>query len=407
MDQKPPSIVTSIYARSDRGNVRENNEDNFIVADIATGRAYSAPQSIERQLEQNCLLLAVSDGMGGAQAGEIASAIAVYGLRAELMCLSNSRDPVERLTKAVEKVNALILKKSAENPLLHGMGATLTAALVDGSRVYLAEVGDSRAYIIRHGHIKQVTIDQSLYAMLSETGEYKHGEKAPAPTAKNVLLQSLGGQELVQVALSCVELRAGDHLLLCSDGLSNKLSSEEIRKFVSRSPNLEAACRTMVDVAKKRGGEDNITIVLARFDGDGLRKGAHTPLRRTIDVLALFDPMSDEPDRSTRQLVSDNNHEDDEQFSSTIGILPDTHYSGKERAISVGDKVVQLLNNTRKSYHELAIELKNLEAWLQEQGGYEPQLRRALGHLEHTNRKLHNMEVAARRYRALIEQIAK
>lgn len=404
-DQKPFSILTSIYARSDKGNVRENNEDNFIIADIATGRACSAPQSIDRQLEQNRLLLAVSDGMGGAQAGEIASAIAVYGLRAELTRLKDARDPVERLTRAVERVNALILEKSAESPLLRGMGATLTAAFVDGGRVYLAEVGDSRAYIIRHGRIRQVTIDQSLYAMLSETGEYKRGEKVPTPTSKNVLLQSLGGQESVQVALSCVELRAGDHLLLCSDGLSNKLSADEIRKFVNRSPNLEAACRTMVDVAKKRGGEDNITVVLARFDGNGLQRGVHTPLQQTIDVLALFDPMSNEPDRSTRQLFSDESDEEQEPFSSTIGILPDPHYGGKARVVSTSEKVVQLLNDTRKSYHELVVELKSLEAWLQEQGGYDPELRRTLAHLEHSNRKLHRMEVAARRYRALIERL--
>lgn len=404
-DQKPLSILTSVYARSDRGNVRENNEDNFIIADITTGRACSAPQSIDRELEQNRLLLAVSDGMGGAQAGEIASAIAVYGLRAELMRLNDARDPVERLTKAVEKVNKLILDKSSESPLLRGMGATLTAAFVERSRVYLAEVGDSRAYIIRHGSIRQVTVDQSLYAMLSETGEYKRGEKAPAPTSKNVLLQSLGGQESVQVALSCVELRAGDHLVLCSDGLSNKLSTEEIRKFVNRSPNLEAACRTMVDVAKRRGGEDNITVVLARFDGDGLHKGAHTPLQRTIDVLALFDPMSNEPDRSTRQLVSDDSQE--EQFSSTIGILPDPHYGGRARALSVSERVMQLLSDTRKNYHELATELKSLETWLQERGSYDPELRRALAHLEYTNRRLHGMEVTARRYRALIERLAK
>lgn len=273
MSEKAPFVLTSIYARSDKGSVRENNEDNFIVADILTGKSYSAPQSIERSLERNLLLLAVSDGMGGASAGEIASAVTVYSLKAELIRLSAVGNSVDRLTEAVKQVNNVVLRLGESCQELKGMGATLTAVLIEGARAYIAEVGDSRAYIIRQGRIKQVTVDQSLYAMLAETEGYK-GKQMPAATSKNVLLQSLGGQPSVQVALSTVELRAGDHLLLCSDGLSNKLENDEIRKLVERSPNLEAACRTIIDVAKRRGGEDNVTVILARFDGTGLRVGS-------------------------------------------------------------------------------------------------------------------------------------
>ncbi|MCS6884050.1 MAG: protein phosphatase 2C domain-containing protein [Acidobacteriota bacterium] len=405
MSEKAPFVLTSIYARSDKGSVRENNEDNFIVADILTGKSYSAPQSIERSLERNLLLLAVSDGMGGASAGEIASAVTVYSLKAELIRLSAVGNSVDRLTEAVKQVNNVVLRLGESCQELKGMGATLTAVLIEGARAYIAEVGDSRAYIIRQGRIKQVTVDQSLYAMLAETEGYK-GKQMPAATSKNVLLQSLGGQPSVQVALSTVELRAGDHLLLCSDGLSNKLENDEIRKLVERSPNLEAACRTMIDVAKRRGGEDNVTVILARFDGTGLRVGSRASLNQTIDMLALFDPMSDRPDRSTRPLVSEQG--EGEEFVSTVGMLPHRgNYEGRDKLLDAGQRVSRLLAESRKACNELCMELKLLEAWLQECGEYDAELRRVLAHLEYTNRRLHTAESFAKRYNALIDRLSK
>src|SRR5262249_58189213 len=141
------------------------------------------------------LFLAVSDGMGGEEAGEIASALAVYGLRLELLKQSNGVGVSDRLAGAVKRINKLIWRESSTDPDHKGMGASVTAVVVEGVRAYVAEVGDSRAYIIRLGKIKQLTTDQSLFQMLVKKGVYKPDD---SPANCNIILQSLGGESDVQ-----------------------------------------------------------------------------------------------------------------------------------------------------------------------------------------------------------------
>ncbi len=286
-------VTTTVAGQSDIGRVRQNNEDNFLIADLGTGRVYLIPQKVTHSQEQNRLLLAVSDGVGGANSGEIASSMAVHSLRVEL--LKRNRGPVspfDRLVQAVEKANSLIWSESQNNPSRRGMGATITAALIERDVAYVAEVGDSRGYLIHGGRIKQITTDQSLVGILMERGLLSAEQAKNAP-ARNIILQSLGYQAEVKVAVTSIELAAGDYLLLCSDGLSNKLKDEEMHEIIAKHANVEDAVRELIETANRRGGEDNITAVLARFEGDALRPASYSgSLTTRIEILSAYDPDS-------------------------------------------------------------------------------------------------------------------
>jgi hypothetical protein len=169
------------------------------------------------------------------------------------------------------------------------MAATVTAVLVDGENVFIAEVGDSRAYLIRGNKIKQVTTDQTFVAMLIARGIIQP-EQAVQHPRKHVILQSIGGNEAVKVAVSMFQLKRNDSLMICSDGLWEQVKDDEIfNNITGTSP--EVACQRLVDLAKRRGGPDNITVILANFDGDGL-KVEHSNKRLTtmIEQLSMYDP---------------------------------------------------------------------------------------------------------------------
>ena len=179
-----------------------------------------------------------------------------------------------RLRVATEIANERIWNEAQANPELSGMGATVTATIVQDGLVYIAQVGDSRAYLIRGQQIKQLTKDQSFVQMLIDAGAIQPEQAASIP--QNVIMQALGTQPNVKVAMTTIRLCRNDCLLLCSDGLSNKLGPDEMKQAVEQSDDLKGACRALINVANERGGEDNITVVLARFDGDGLQAASES-----------------------------------------------------------------------------------------------------------------------------------
>jgi hypothetical protein len=164
------------------------------------------------------------------------------------------------------------------------MGATLTAVLVHHNLAYIAQVGDSRAYLVRGGRIKQLTKDQSLIQLLTDSGALQPDQLSAVP--HNVIMQALGTAPTVQVAMSVVELSRNDYLLLCSDGLSNKVEPEEMVNVIEGADGITSACRKLVELANERGGEDNITVIVASFDGEGLDSAAECSITGSYRVLS-------------------------------------------------------------------------------------------------------------------------
>ncbi|MGH7700219.1 MAG: Stp1/IreP family PP2C-type Ser/Thr phosphatase [Gemmatimonadales bacterium] len=273
-------IRVTVYGKTDRGRTREHNEDCFLVADL-TRRAASAdlgvpPALREQEVGERGSLLMVADGMGGAAAGELASEMATRTIYDHLTgAWTGEREATPqrfayRLREAVETANAQIHTHARTRPELRGMGTTTTAVGVLGDHLYLTQVGDSRAYLVREGRAIQLTKDQSLMQRLVEAGELTE-EEAARSERRNIILQALGPDPRVKVDLTHQDLRRGDVLVLCSDGLSGQVKSEEIAQVVATTGDLAAACDRLIALANQRGGPDNITVVLARFHGDGLR----------------------------------------------------------------------------------------------------------------------------------------
>ncbi len=267
-------VQVRVSARTDVGMIRRGNEDCFLVADLTTGNTGLTPEVSHHRLGSMGSLMVVSDGMGGAVAGEIASDLAVNGVRDEMLKPgSTPLDVSQRLQIAVERTNRTVWQYAQDNPHLAGMGATLTAVLCHGNKAYVGQVGDSRAYLVRAGRIKQLTKDQSLVQLLVDAKAIQPDQANQVPN--NVILQALGTRPDVVVAVTSVDLCAGDAMLLCSDGLSNKVSADEMRDaIVQNLPDLAAACRRLIELANARGGEDNITALIAQFDGSSLQSSA-------------------------------------------------------------------------------------------------------------------------------------
>ncbi|HEX8649411.1 MAG TPA: protein phosphatase 2C domain-containing protein [Pyrinomonadaceae bacterium] len=278
-------MIIDLHAKSDVGRVRRGNEDNFLLLDLSTGKTWTGSDGAEPpaelqhiELGDKGLVLVVSDGMGGALAGDVASRMAVEAVR-EMLVGSDAEDSagcsaetplVDCLRNATVYANLAIHHKSQEDTRCSGMGATFTGAAVRGDTLDLVQVGDSRAYILRGDHIKLATKDQSLVQQLVDVGQISE-EEAETHMFRNVILQALGAQGEVTPVTGRIRIRRDDMLLLCSDGLSGKLRAEDIRRIVAESgDDLGAACSALVAEANNRGGEDNITVVLARFTGDEL-----------------------------------------------------------------------------------------------------------------------------------------
>ncbi|HEV8398764.1 MAG TPA: Stp1/IreP family PP2C-type Ser/Thr phosphatase [Gemmatimonadales bacterium] len=271
------SIRVQVFGKTDVGRTREHNEDRFLVADLTRKDASLLPQVRQHDLGERGSLFVVADGMGGAAAGELASQMATDTIFAHLLKAWNAETEAtpqrfaHRLKEAVEVANSSIHAHAKAHPEVKGMGTTTTAAGVLGDHLYLTQVGDSRAYLVRSGTAHQLTKDQSLMQRLVEAGELTE-EEAAQSERRNIILQALGPDPKVKVDLTHQEVRRGDVLVLCSDGLSGQVKKDEIAQVVTQANgDLAAACDKLIAMANERGGPDNITVVMARFDGDGLR----------------------------------------------------------------------------------------------------------------------------------------
>lgn len=297
-------LIVETHATSHVGRVRKGNEDNYLLLHISDSKTYTSSQDandskVESQnfeIDEMGVVLAVSDGMGGALAGEVASKMAVDtvsqrflddDLEKTITTESSGESLVSKLYDATIYANALIHRQGRSDPQYNGMGATFTGMGITPEAVDLVQVGDSRAYLIRNGKIYQITKDQSLVQQLIDAGQIKP-EEAETHTLKNVILQALGAQNEIYPVVARLLPQRDDVLLVCSDGLSNKIGGADMQKIISKNfEHLSEACQELVKVANERGGEDNISLILARLSGDSLPEANNDNIN--IELLNLGD----------------------------------------------------------------------------------------------------------------------
>jgi PPM family protein phosphatase len=229
---------------TDAGRKRRRNEDSFV---------------------REPPLFAVADGMGGAQAGEVASRLAAAAFRE--FHEADELDPEERVARIIQEANRRIYERARSDAQASGMGTTITAALVSGDSVAIGHVGDSRAYRLRADKLEQLTEDHSLVADLVRSGRLTP-EEADGHPQRSVITRALGTDLQVDVDTFTVEAQAGDLFLLCSDGLTTMVDDEEIAQMVANADSLEHATKALVKAANRAGGEDNVTVVLFRLEGE-------------------------------------------------------------------------------------------------------------------------------------------
>jgi len=269
------AVRVSVFGKTDLGRSRDHNEDTFLVADLSTGNASLQPEVRRHEIGARGSIFMVADGMGGAAAGELASAMAadlIYRHMATAWATDTDTSPDQfayRMREAVELANGQIYSYAREHPDLRGMGTTVTAAGVFGSDLYLTQIGDSRAYLVRGTEAVQLTKDQSLMQRLVDAGELT-ADEAEQSERRNIILQALGPDPRIKVDLTHQPIRRGDILILCSDGLSGAVRKEEFARMAREHTDLPALCSALIDLANARGGPDNITVVAAHFDGEGL-----------------------------------------------------------------------------------------------------------------------------------------
>lgn len=297
-----------IFAMTDVGRVRNGNEDNYLIADLTkrdswtatNGKTFNSAICIEQG--EFGSIIAVADGMGGALAGEVASLLAVSIVRDKLLQIQSDPNTVyvskfEKLRTAIQTANEKIFNESRDNAEYSGMGSTITAAIIDGDVAHVSQVGDSRCYLVRDGNIVQITKDQSLVWQLVERGIMTEDE-AEKHMSRNVILQALGVQSNVNPVFDTVTLKQDDILIFCSDGLSSKVKSQEMLEILDDFSDIKLATERFVELANQRGGEDNITVVVAHFEGEGLL--------HPDDLTTAETKVPEDPD-ATRKLTDDQN----------------------------------------------------------------------------------------------------
>jgi serine/threonine protein phosphatase PrpC len=277
------------YARTDVGLVREHNEDAYVVGDLDAGERWTGDGTCATRGPRGTLL-AVCDGMGGAEGGEIAASLAATTVWSELRLAQATADPevyARLLRRAVRAANRRVFDEG-EAQGLKGMGTTLSAAGFAGGRLVLAQIGDSRAYVLREGILTQVTRDQSLISALVAAGRYTLDEAAAQ--GSSAILQALGVGPDVDPSLSIIELRRDDRVLLCSDGLYGQLGESVIAILLADARGVAAAAEALVAAARGAGGADNITAVVAEVTGDALARPASP---EDLPTFREFDPREE------------------------------------------------------------------------------------------------------------------
>jgi serine/threonine protein phosphatase PrpC len=273
-----PSLSVKAFGVTDKGKVRATNEDQFLIAELTKAMRVwqtSLPEPRLQIGEERAHLFLVADGMGGHQAGERASALAVVAIEHFTLNTfkwffassdSEAQKALGQFQVALSQADARIVAEAADHPELSGMGTTVTMAFHLGAQLCVVHVGDSRAYLYRDGELHQLTRDHTLMADMVRDGTLRPDQVA-GHHLRHVITNVVGGQELgVKVEAHACEVRAGDRVLLCSDGLSEMVAHEAIAATLAASPAPEVAAKELLTQAMDAGGSDNITLIIVRFD---------------------------------------------------------------------------------------------------------------------------------------------
>jgi serine/threonine protein phosphatase PrpC len=272
-----PFLVVRAFGLTDPGKVRPGNEDHFLVAELSRTlriQQTSLPQAATQRGRSRGHVLLVADGMGGHNAGEVASALSVETVEAFVLDLlrrfsnlhtGDEPGVLSDLRQAVRQADARIFEEVALHPELKGMGTTLTMAFISGSRLFVINAGDSRCYLLRDSRLLQLTEDHTVVAEMARRGEISPEEARHHPS-RHIITNALGGGHPgVRIDVQRLDLEPGDRLLLCTDGLTDMLDGERIATVLAEEAQPEAACVRFVAEANQAGGQDNVTAVVAYF----------------------------------------------------------------------------------------------------------------------------------------------
>ena len=301
------ALQVVVSGASDVGQVREHNEDHFLVGDLDGGRLVE-PAALESWQHEGPRgpLLVVCDGMGGVDGGEIASELAAKVMWREMRATPATRDVevfARLMRRAARVANHDVHAMSRREPGLRGMGTTLSAAGMIGDRLVIATVGDSRAYVLRAGVLVQVTRDQSLQSALIAAG---HNEDEAA-SAGGAILQALGVAPDVEPSLSIIELRSRDRVLLCSDGLHGLVGDPALALLLAEPHSLAETVNLLIAAARAAGGTDNITAIVCEVGGERLappRDADDLPRFREFDPQQEGDPALTSTSYVARRLAA-------------------------------------------------------------------------------------------------------
>ena len=261
--ESSPQKARKIGMLTDVGQVRTVDEDSILAADLSFG---------VNSKSSNFHLLVVADGMGGHAKGEEASKIALSAIsRSVISELVNDTPFTKLLEQGIQNANQDILDYTTRNPESSGMGTTSVCAIVEGNAVHLANVGDSRAYVISDDEIRRVTKDHSFVQSLVDQGEITEAESREHPQ-KNVITKAVGIGTSIEADTMRLTLDSDESLLLCCDGVIAHLPDDDIHKIIRDSPDPQTACQEIVDMANERGGSDNISLIILSPEGSDIKE---------------------------------------------------------------------------------------------------------------------------------------
>lgn len=243
------------FSMTDTGIWRTMNQDYFFTSDTPVGNLPN--------------LFIVSDGMGGHKAGEYASRYTVERVVAS-SSRNTSKNPVKILREAIEKANEILVMEAGSDESKQGMGTTIVAATIEKGKMCVANVGDSRLYVVGDT-IRQITKDHSYVAEMVRRGEVDPKDASMHPD-KNIITRAVGASDKIQTDFFEVDLEEGDMVLLCSDGLTNMVTDDEICRIIRKASGIHEAGKTLISEANKNGGSDNITVVLVKPDLDEVKE---------------------------------------------------------------------------------------------------------------------------------------